>query len=54
MQYGMTELQDLAYDGIVSRLTPEIIVAEAFSSFFARLVGELSSILSAEASKSEP
>ncbi|KAI0694155.1 hypothetical protein C8T65DRAFT_667072 [Cerioporus squamosus] len=34
--YGMTDLQDLAYDAIVSRLKPENIVQEAFSSFFAR------------------
>ncbi|RDX52740.1 hypothetical protein OH76DRAFT_123004 [Lentinus brumalis] len=34
--YGMSDLQDLAYDGIVSRLKPENIVEEAFSSFFAR------------------
>ncbi len=36
IQYGMSDLQDLAYDGIVSRLKPENIVEEAFSSFFAR------------------
>ncbi|KAI0806908.1 hypothetical protein C8Q74DRAFT_1188125 [Fomes fomentarius] len=34
--YGMSELQTLAYQEIVLRLTPANIVEEAFSSFFAR------------------
>ncbi|KAI0713494.1 hypothetical protein C8Q76DRAFT_463336 [Earliella scabrosa] len=34
--YGMNDLQELAYKDIISRLTPENIVTEAFSSFFAR------------------
>lgn len=37
VQYGITELQDLAYDEVISQLRPENIVEEAFSSFFARL-----------------
>ena len=32
----MTGLQERAYDEIVKRLTPENVVQEAFSSFFAR------------------
>ena len=35
-QYGMTELQGKAYNEIVSRLTPQNVVQEAFSSFFSR------------------
>ncbi|KAI1784245.1 hypothetical protein LXA43DRAFT_229845 [Ganoderma leucocontextum] len=34
--YGITKLQDLAYDEIISQLNPQNIVPEAFSSFFAR------------------
>ncbi|RPD73522.1 hypothetical protein L226DRAFT_614035 [Lentinus tigrinus ALCF2SS1-7] len=34
--YGITALQDLAYKEIVSRLNPENIVEETFSSFFGR------------------
>ncbi|EJF62646.1 hypothetical protein DICSQDRAFT_57708 [Dichomitus squalens LYAD-421 SS1] len=34
--YGISKLQDLAYDAIVSQLGPQNIVTEAFSSFFAR------------------
>lgn len=36
LQYGMSELQNLAYQEIVLCLTPKNIVEEAFSSFFAR------------------
>lgn len=35
-QYGITDLQDLAYDAILARLAPANIVEEAFSRFFAR------------------
>ncbi|KAI0781384.1 hypothetical protein BD413DRAFT_462698 [Trametes elegans] len=34
--YGLTALQNLAYDAIVSRLTPANIVEEAFSTFYWR------------------
>ncbi|KAL1947412.1 hypothetical protein VTO73DRAFT_14373 [Trametes versicolor] len=34
--YGITNLQDFAYNAILARLTPANIVEEAFSRFFAR------------------
>ncbi|KAI8999047.1 hypothetical protein BD414DRAFT_476823 [Trametes punicea] len=34
--YGMSELQQMAYDAILERLSPDNIVEEAFSRFFAR------------------
>ncbi|KAI1784244.1 hypothetical protein LXA43DRAFT_229962 [Ganoderma leucocontextum] len=52
--YGLTELQDFAYNEIISQLSPENILEEAFSSFFARydrLRGHAVSYLSQNYSK---